>query len=268
MWSFVLRYGAPVILAFTPLLTAQYSLLDVLGYHADGNGELAVTLIPYHHMVQLAGPKAAVEMQLRFLLTMLGVGVLLLQGYFDAFKPSRTLRTFRQDYLEQISKSDWRKKQHIPKSVRINVMYRRFWWVLPIFYFDFVWQDGFDAADRDGSLKLFFFQGVCGRAYRAKNAVFIDMRTQRRPEGFRERWLLGNQFHLWRWQIRKTNNIKAILSIPMLERYGTKGKEKFRCVGLINLDSNTDAGADHLAGHVKDLSVFFAKYGTLIAKMR
>jgi hypothetical protein len=207
-------------------------------------------------------------MQLRVAMTLLGVSILLVQGYFDAYKPSRTLKSFRQDYLEQISKAEWRKRQRVPKSIRINVMYKRFWWVLPLVYFDFVWQDGFDPSDRDGSLKLFFFQGVCGKASRAKEAIFVDLRTHTPPTGVVQKWLLLNEFRLLRWQIAKTQKIKAIFSIPMLERYGTKGKEKFRCVGVINLDSATEAGADHLAAHTRDLAVFFAKYGTLLAKMR
>jgi hypothetical protein len=116
---------------------------------------------------------------------------------------------------------------------------------------------------------MFIWQGVCGMAARSKKTAFVDFRMTPMHSGtFLQRWLLGNTFHLFPWHLASTSDTKAILSIPMFERRGKKGTEKVICVGVINLDSQTEAGAEDLAKRSKHLSDYFAKHGTLIAKMR
>ena len=221
MWSFVRRYGTSILLAVAPLLTAQYSLLDVLGFSPGVDGKLTLA---FTRWLTISGPKPQVEMQLRVYLTLFGVLALLVQGYFDAYRPSRTLESFRQDYLEHLSKAEWRKRQRLRSDIRINVMYKRFGWIVPLFYFDFIWQDGFAPSDRDTSLRLYFFQGVCGRASRTKEAILVDLRAVKYDQmTFAQRWLFRNEFRLSHGQLRKTKKLKAILSIPIYERHGTKG---------------------------------------------
>src|SRR4051812_33955404 len=119
MFRALLRYGPPVLLAVAPLLTYQYSLLNVLGYAPDQSGILHFSLIPYW---PLSGPKATVEMDVRILLTLSGIGLLMLSGYVDAYIPSRTLESFRHDYLEHLNQAEWRTRGRVRRDIRINVM--------------------------------------------------------------------------------------------------------------------------------------------------
>ncbi len=267
MIRFVLRYGAPILLAIAPLLTYQFSLLDLLGYAPDDNGILHLRVIPYF---PIDGPKPGVEMQLRVILTMLGIGLLIVSGYVDAYRPSRTLEGFRHDYLEELNKSQFRKSGVVSKAIRINVMYL-YWRLHRPFNrtFEMVWRNGFEAHHRDRHVKMFIWQGVCGTAARGKESVFIDFRREPMDDGtFASRWLLRNKYRLFPWHIKKTCAIKALLSIPMIEMRGKKGAERAVCVGVINLDACTDAGANELAKRSKHYSEYFLQHGSLIAKMR
>ena len=266
MLRFLIRYAPPVMLAVAPLFTYQFSLLDMFGvaHSPDGRVHLSVGTWAWE------GAKPEIEMKLRAAVTLAGVGLLLISGYFDAYLPSRTLVSFRHDFLEQICKAEWRKRGRLRSDIRINVMYLRWRWYMPFGRsFEMVWKDEFDASDRDARLRLFIWQGVCGMAARRRQAAFVDFsETPLEVEGFAAKWLLQNRFRLWKWQIRKTRNLAAVLSIPIFEKRGPKGQEIEKCVGVINLDAKTDAGAKHLAEKDKDLALLFAKHGTLIAKMR
>ena len=267
---FIFKYGSTLLLAIAPLLTSQYSLLDLLGYKADGGGTLTMRIVPLWSFFVLSGPKSEVEMRLRTILTLVGVFTLVLHGYFDAYLPSRSLKSFRHDYLNEMNRSVWRKKNRLPADIRINVMFFRWSWLPPWRVLEIVWKDGFNPPhDRDASMRLGWFQGVCGAAVKARDAVFVDLRSVPPANAsFASKYLWRNEFHMSAWQLKKAQHLKAVLSVPLFERHGAKGKEKDRCVGIINLDSATDDGADHLAMKKKDLAQYLAKYGTLIAKMR
>jgi hypothetical protein len=251
-----------------PLFTNEYSLLDLLGLGTTAeDGTMYLSIIPFW---PIHGPKDEVEMMLRAGATVLGVTLLLVSGYIDAYRPARTLENFRSDYLDQVGEEDWRKSKRIPKEVRINVMYLRFRFRFPLCSrFELVWKDGFEPSDRDVKMWLFKWQGVCGLAARRREAVFDDLRSN--PivvDTFAKKYLLWNRYTLTYWQLKRTEKLKAILSIPIYERRGARGREVEHCVGVINLDTKTDRGADYLAENTKNLAIFFAKHGTLIAKMR
>jgi hypothetical protein len=261
MGRLLLRYLSPTILALSPLFTNQYSLLDLIGIVPDSSGVLHLGFGSY---LSLVGPKVQVEMQLRAWITAVGIGALLLSGYFDAYAPSRTLTKFRHDFLQEVCRAEWRKRGRLRSDIRINVMYLRW-----RFFFRVIWRDGFQPSDRDFGVRLMIWQGVCGKAARRKEAVFVDFRSMPQESGtFANRWLLGNKFRLFGWQLKKTRDLKAILSVPIYETVGQLEKAHEICVGVINVDTKTDAGATHLAGKTRDLAVFLAKHGTLIAKMR
>ncbi len=169
MLSLLARYVAPITLAISPLLTLQYSLLDLLGFTAGADGQIDLGALGY---VFFRGPKPEVELEARAMVTVVGIAFLLLSGYFDAYVPSRTLKNFRHDFLEQICRAEWRKKGRLRSDIRINVMYLRWG-----FFFRVVWRDGFKPADKDRGVRLTLWQGVCGKAARRKEAVFVDFRT-------------------------------------------------------------------------------------------
>src|SRR5690348_8565475 len=111
----LIRYGSGVLLSFAPLLTSDWSLLDWLGYHANAQGFVAV----WHWLA----PKPQMEMQIRLYATLFGNLLLITAGYFDAYRPSRTLDSFRHAYLSHVCKKEWRKRLH--KGIRVNVMFLR-----------------------------------------------------------------------------------------------------------------------------------------------
>jgi hypothetical protein len=265
-WQYLLKYAPSALLALTPLLTAEYSLLDILGQDPDRDGKIALSF----YFFKVAGTKPEVEMEIRLVATLCGIALLTVSGFQDFF-PAKTLVTFRQDFLDHLCQQEWRKKRgRIPDDVRINVMFKH--WRARWFFLgpslSVVWRDRFEPRHKDAAIKLYIWQGVCGQAVRHRQTAFVDLGDERAPLGFREKWLYRNQFHLSAWQLRKTRKIRAIMSIPIFTKVGPKGKEKDRCVGVINLDTETDTGATFLANKSGALSEAFAKYGTLIAKLR
>lgn len=267
MLRLLARYGPPVFMAVAPLLTNQYSLLDLLGYAPGQDGTLTLSFLG---LVDLSGPKAEVEMQTRTAITLAGVFILVVGGFFDAYLPSRSLVAFRHDYLDSIVSEQWRRANRVRSDLRVNIMYLKWRWWMPFGRsFKVVWKDRFHPKDRDGHLRFYTWQGVCGKAARSRDVLFVDFRAAPVPvDGFASKYLLRNTFHLWPWQLRRTRHIKAILSVPMYDTRGPKGQEHKVCVGVINVDATTEADADYLAEKADHLGVFLTRHGQLIAKMR
>ncbi|HET8783889.1 MAG TPA: hypothetical protein VFM63_15855, partial [Pyrinomonadaceae bacterium] len=79
--------------------------------------------------------------------------------------------------------------------------------------------------------------------------------------------LRKNEFHLWPWQLKDTAALKYILCIPMFKT--TKGESKsFQCVGVITLDTVSDAGAAFLKQNRYRLIEYFLDKGKVIACLR
>ncbi len=268
MLRFIVSYGGPITLAVAPLITTRYSLLDLFGYAPNTTTDLLT--IGWAPFFTLEGSKPEVELQLRATLTLVGVALIVIGGYFDAYAPSRSLASFRSAYLANTVKNQWRKTGRVRSTLRINVMYLSWRWYLPFGQsFKVIWKDKFEPSDRDGHVRLYKWQGVCGKAARRREAEFVDFRnTPVVGKTFASQYLLQNQFHLCSWQLHKTRHLKAILSVPMYEERGQKGQESYRCVGVINVDAKTDKDANYLSKKADDLALFLAQHGQLIAKMR
>ena len=257
MRAFFSRYLPSAILAIAPLVTNDYSILDLVGFSADANGTTRLGFID--------GPKAEVELTVRLIATLAGIALMLLFGWRDA-PPARTLEKFRREYLNRTIK-DWRRKTRLHRDIRVNVMFAK--WTLSGLVLRIVWKESFRASDKDSSIAFWWWQGACGKAYRKKDAVFVQLEpSDVAPVGWRARWGCGNRFKLTPFQLRKTKALKAVLCVPIIEKHGEDGVESYRCVGVINLDATTDAGTKYLEGHVQKLTTALAEHGTLIAKLR
>jgi len=133
--------------------------------------------------------------------------------------------------------------------------------------FNWTWNDGFDPPHHhDSGLILTEFQGVCGLALRAQQVKFveltaIDMSTIR----IREKLQLCRKFWLLPWQLRKTANIRAILSVPMYVEKKSAESKHFVAVGVINVDAVTDEAAAMLKAKAQELSEYFTDEGKVIA---
>jgi len=234
--------------------------------------------------VHIAGPKEEVEFKLRVIVTFCGLVMVLGSEIFDYYLPKRDFHEFRDLYLENEARKNWRKQ--LRADVRINILhaYRlgRFLWMIRVFRW--TWNDGFRPPHGhfDVNLGLTTFQGVCGKAFRTKTPIFVDFREE--PPTARDRtyqnwipfrwswfqlrsWPPFNQFHLWPWQLSKCKNLKGVLSVPILKK--SKGNSpKWRAVGVINLDSVTDEGTEFLKTHRNKLTVYFVDYGKILASLR
>jgi hypothetical protein len=262
-----LRYGSQFLLVFAPLITAQWSLLNLLG-RSD--------FLPTDHLqlsflglISLDGRKEQVELQLRLILSGLALVAIMAHDLVDSYLPSRSLLEFRKEYLKQHGE-EWRKR--LGPGIRINIMYaRRCWCFLFIWRrFEWSWNSGFDPpkGHHDANLWLTEFQGVCGKALRAgkpQRAFFLEGDPPNLK--WHQRYLLCNQFRLWPRQLKKTVGLKGILSIPMFLRIGDESPSHMP-VGVINVDSVEEEGARTLQENEEALATYFIEFGMILARLR
>lgn len=258
----VLRYGFQAGLVLAPLVTMEWSLLNVFGHSGAAPADTVRVLV-------FKGPKREVELTLRILITATAlVGSLIFEAV-DLYWPSRSLLRFRMHYLEE-KRKEWRDK--LSPAVRINIMYarRRWYFLWLVRTFEWTWNDGFDppVGHVDANMWICEFQGVCGKAFRTMKpqSVYFDANT---PEagGFREKWFFDNKFHLSHRQLRRTRHLRAVLSIPILEQSDGMSPD-YRSVGVINLDASSDAGMNELHKNERELAEYFTRLGKILAALR
>ena len=110
-------------------------------------------------------------------------------------------------------------------------------------------------------------QGACGKAFRSMRpqSVYFD---QVPPKlAFRQKWLFANEFRLWGPQFRRTEHLRAVLSIPILEQ-SDHLSPSFASVGVINLDTSSETGAAKLRENERDLAEYFMRLGKILAALR
>lgn len=262
----LLRYGSQFLLVFSPLITSQWSLLNWLGHSAARPSD-PVALGAWG-LILVSGAKEQVELKLRLAASAMALAMVMTHDLFTAYLPSRSLREFRKDYLDEQARL-WKEK--LGSDIRINVMYARHKWYFFFLArgFDWCWSTGFEPPDahHDANLFLTEFQGVCGKALRTgtiRGAYAFDGAT---PElSFRERYLLCNQFHLWPWQLRKTRRLQGVVSVPIFRKRGGSSPT-YKAVGIINLDTLTADGARRLRENERELGDYFARIGKILAKL-
>lgn len=171
---------------------------------------------------------------------------------FDAvFKP----------YLEQI-------KNEGIKDLRFNVMKKRTYLklgnflriqkLLPIYHFGFE-QNHLDRCLNFWIVVLPFFnkiQGVCGLSLYEETAKLADLRKAN-PSVFR----------LSKHKLKLTENLKFILSIPLIQWQDNK----YSIRGVMNIDTNDTETADLLFSdndkvHLKKITEYFENYADYISK--
>ncbi|HKO44093.1 MAG TPA: hypothetical protein VJU84_12525 [Pyrinomonadaceae bacterium] len=259
MTSIIVRQFSQLLLLASPVLTLHWSLLDWLGYGTGTTAPVSIDLF----VIVLSGPKEVVELKIRVLLILVGCCLVLLLDVLDHYLPKRDFDSFRALYLDEL-KQEWR--EFLGEEIRINVLHARRRWFFPLIrIFYWTWNDGFAQTHLDGNLFLTTWQGVAGETFRRRRPLLVDFRESKNQIlRFYERWLPFNQFHLWPRQISKTKELCCILSIPMFIS-SQKLSPKWRPVGVINLDTLSDAGADFLVSNQEELSKYFMDYGKIIA---
>lgn len=155
---------------------------------------------------------------------------------YRPFKDFDELRsvTFKRTFEDQIKKL---RKEKASKDLRLNIMRARHWvklgkWIqagrlVPIYHYD-----GEDRrVDRTFCFRFFRFfkyswaQGISGRAFLTREAKAEPLDANS-----------GNDYNLTEEMKRHTNDLTAIVSVPIVQR---RGKRKYTYVGVMNVDSST-----------------------------
>ena len=125
-------------------------------------------------------------------------------------------------------------------------------------------QKFFLGNHKDKNLTLMTWQGASGLAFRSQRPQFVDLRVDWSAMSWLERWIIHKKLKLFRWQLSKVRNVKAILSIPVLKenRLGT-----WHSIGIINIDAPNEEIACYLDDNSEALGEYFTRFGIIIAKM-
>jgi hypothetical protein len=190
--------------------------------------------------------------------------ILLVVDLTEHAVPRLRAQRVRDEYLDEIIKEHFRRGR---KHLRFNVMMakRRWYFLWLARAFHWTASKNFDPGQHhDARLWLGAWQGVAGRALAEEEVLFVDFRKQNStaPPSW---WPWNNPFKLTRWQIERTKNLVAILSVPILMRRGTTGNESYVAVGVFNIDAVSEEGANWLASKWPELKKPLMRVGTLVA---
>ncbi len=246
------------LLVLAALLSGTWSLLDLLHVvNRDGT----VQVLGFN-----LGPKDPAELILRVILSVSALMSIAATDIWDIYVPRRKLRDFRKDFLDHQIKV-WRKQ--LGNDIRVSVLYARRRWYFPLWrVFEWAWSNGYDPPSnhKDVNLKLTCCQGVSGEAFKAQGAKSAYYAEDPKLS-FAKRWLLRNKYHMTYFQLKRMKGLRGIISVALLRRYGPKASPEYESVGVINLDTRTQAGADLLKNNEDALVTYFAETGLLLAML-
>lgn len=266
MFRMFLRYISQGLLVLGPLLTLEWSFLD----WCCPNQNLSPGQGLHVWFTTIPGSKQEIEFVLRLIATTIALFLVFTYEILDLYVPRRDLREFRNIFLKEKGKT-WRKE--FLDDIRINVMFARRYWYFPFFrILDCIWNDGYTPSpklpksSRGVNPWLTEWQGLSGLVLRTGEAKWVDFR-EKQPKTYRfyERWPPWNQFHLWPWQLNKMEHITAALTVPVVLQ---RSQGVWKSVGVINLESMTDKGADNLLDNKDSLVEYFWRYGKILAPLR
>jgi hypothetical protein len=246
----ILRYITQFLIVLSPLVSGDWSLLDLFGYRPDAAGNVSVA-----HMAILTGMKAEVEFKLKVGIAVTLFALTLVSEFTSVAMPLEQMRRFRERLLDDQYKKEW--KDLLGDGFRLNVMYlRRSMKSLWLFkYFEWSWSKNFEPPNhRDSNLLLFSWQGLAGLAVKLQDPKADYFDSSHAPRALRA------PYYLWPWQIAKTAQVKGILSVPILKR-SSDAAPRFHCVGVINIDAITDEAAGKLKRNVKKRAQYFLVVG-------
>jgi hypothetical protein len=216
-------------------------------------------------------PKPA-DSQLQAIVALCGLVLVFGFDVYNLYIPKQDSRRFGKAFFDRMVKDFT--DQGAPKfgrDLRMNVLLLR--WpkrlgrfnILPLRW---VANVGFDPAfgvNADAHFWIWGFQGVCGRALRKGFPQFSDLRTEKPRDAT---WSLffpsRENFRLFRWQIRRTGHLKAILSVPINRPDDSPTNPRLRIVGVVNLDAVSDDGADWLKKEREQTTKYLSDHGQFL----
>ena len=187
-------------------------------------------------------------------------------------QPLYRLRDFRKHYLESDIKPRWEELDNNSGDVRLNIMpLKRVWWTLWLLKrFEMAYPLGFNTPQKhhDIALKLWWFQGLAGEAVRAGEPLqdkLLGGVSAVRPNRI---LFWKNPYRLTAGQLKKTQHVKWVLSVPMFVFPEVGAADKARIVGVINVDYTGDALDDWLETHsVEEIAEVFGKVGAIASRL-
>jgi len=202
-------------------------------------------------------------------LTTIDVVVLSTYELLTRVLPQRQAKRVADVYVESLIKQfEEEIKTHgmeMGSDIRINVMFVRRS-IFTFFMRRFVWfaNRGFEGGHGDNGLWLFTGQGLCGRAFKEKKTLSVDLRGESATG--KAKWLpCRDNFWMLAWQRRCTAHLKAILTIPIFAEEKIGQMTYHTPVGVINIDAVSDQGAEGLLSNKKRLDGFFKDSGKILA---
>jgi hypothetical protein len=245
----ILRYITQFLIVISPLVSGNWSLLDLFGYQPDASGKVSIA-----HVAILTGVKAEVEFKLKVAIAMTLFALSLVNEFTTVALPLEHMRRFRERFLDDSYRKEW--KDLLGDGFRLNVMYlKRSAKSLWFRHFEWSWSKEFEPPNHlDAGLSLFSWQGIAGLAVRLQEpkADYFDLTHMPRA--------LRSPYYLWPWQVAKTAHVKGILSVPILKRSGGAAP-RFKCVGVINIDATTGEAAERLKRNERKLAQYFFEIG-------
>jgi len=208
---YIAKWLSQIVLVLSALMAGEWSLLNLMDLvKPDGTVDLG----PFH------GPKAHVELLVRFLLVISAVALIVVADVVDIYLPRRELRRFGSAYLAGQSQV-WRESLFKERKIRVGVMYIRRRWYWPFWkVFRWAWSYGFEPpyGHHDVNMRLACWQGVVGQAFETQVPKIAFFTGPVAPMSFMEKWCFQNQFHFSAFQLHRTRFVKGIISIPIMRK--------------------------------------------------
>jgi len=190
--------------------------------------------------------------QLGAAVALFGLILVFIFDFFNLYLPMQKTRQFGDAFFERIVQDfEQNNAPRFGTDLRLNVMFLRKPRLLGRFHpFPLRWvaNRGFNpafGAARDLHIPLWGFQGVCGRTLRKRLPQFADFRMHQLDDSCSSAFFpLRANYRLFRWQIRRTEHVKAILAVPICLPDGGPPNPRLKIIGVMNLDAISDAGAE------------------------
>ena len=197
----------------------------------------------------------------------------------DFYLPANNVRKFRKRYLDDLTAEwlkDWLRDVDVSQKERLTSGFRfclfdiRRPWYLGFCrrVFERPWRRNFLQNHKDVRLFMFANQGVAGVAVEQRTFVFDRLRpysvlTTQDRRATLARW------RMWGWQLRQTEHIVAILSVPVFAPL-PDGDEigKKPILSVLNVDAITDEAADLMAANWKRMGEDIAKHAEYVSLLR
>lgn len=224
----------------------------------------------------VADGKTELEPAARAALSLAGLMAAFAYDTYEYYAPRERAERFNKSYVETVVFAEFLANLSagnvtLGEDVRINALLaRRPPTIVPRFFSWLVW-DGYSYTQGihpDQTLRLLGFQGLSAQVLSEKKIRFADLRGRvLRSLSLSQKYLMCNEFRLTWWQLKRTEHLKYVLSVPMLKTVSPKPNLRENVVGVFNIDAVSDRGAAWIEQNQKALGTFLRLHGKVLAEL-